>query len=67
MPLWHNTKLTAMGLRMCHNLASCSWNAATPMEVVQRVSSRAADVYLGVDVWGRGTYAGGKVCCEVTL
>jgi hypothetical protein len=33
----------------------------TPGEVAAAAGSRVCDVYLGVDVHGRGTYGGGKV------
>ena len=44
------------------------WTADTPI-----VSSlfagieRRRDIYFGIDVWGRGTYGGGKHSCDVAL
>lgn len=35
--------------------------AETPAEVAKEAGARARDVYLGVDVFGRGTYAGGQL------
>jgi hypothetical protein len=43
------------------HVPTCRWKAVTPAEVAARAGSRARDVYLGVDVHGRGTYGGGKV------
>jgi mannosyl-glycoprotein endo-beta-N-acetylglucosaminidase len=48
-------------IRIQYGVSPRRWNDGTPGEVVRRVGARAADVYLGVDVFGRGTYGGGQV------
>ena len=39
------------------------WSAGTPAQVAAMAGPRATDVFMGVDVFGRGTYGGGQVGC----
>lgn len=43
------------------------WQGHTPSNVRRRVTGRAGDVYMGVDVFGRNTYGGGGDNCNVAL
>ncbi|GLC35518.1 hypothetical protein PLESTB_000198900 [Pleodorina starrii] len=43
------------------------WGEAAPAAVAAAAGSRAADVFMGVDVFGRGSYGGGKDNCHVAL
>ncbi len=38
-----------------------TWKEGTPAQVAALMGARSADVYMGVDVFGRGTYGGGQV------
>lgn len=38
-----------------------AWSEGTPKQAAAAAGSRAADVFMGVDVHGRGTYGGGQV------
>lgn len=37
------------------------WQEGAPAAVAAAAGSRAADVFMGVDVFGRGSYGGGQV------
>lgn len=37
------------------------------MQAAAEAGPRAADVYMGVDVFGRGTYGGGGLTCNVAI
>ncbi|KAF5835216.1 glycosyl hydrolase family 85-domain-containing protein [Dunaliella salina] len=43
------------------------WKSGTPAEVAAVAGSRACDVYMGVDVHGRGTFGGGQMMCDIAL
>ncbi|KAL4447747.1 hypothetical protein ABPG75_004966 [Micractinium tetrahymenae] len=43
------------------------WKDGTPAAVKQATGERAADVYMGVDCFGRGTYGGGGFSCGEAL
>ncbi|GLI61826.1 hypothetical protein VaNZ11_004267, partial [Volvox africanus] len=44
-----------------------TWSEAAPAAVAASAGSRSADVFMGVDVFGRGSYGGGKDNCQVAL
>ncbi|GIL62379.1 hypothetical protein Vafri_16601, partial [Volvox africanus] len=44
-----------------------TWGEAAPAAVAAAAGSRAADVFMGIDVFGRGSYGGGKDNCPVAL
>jgi len=39
----------------------------TPLQAAAEAGPRAVDVYMGVDVFGRGTYGGGGLTCDVAI
>ncbi|KAG2497145.1 hypothetical protein HYH03_004736 [Edaphochlamys debaryana] len=43
------------------------WTESAPAAVAAAAGSRATEVYMGVDVFGRGSYGGGKDNCPVAL
>ncbi|PRW45396.1 glycoside isoform A [Chlorella sorokiniana] len=44
-----------------------TWRRGTPAAVRKEAGPRAADVYMGVDCFGRGTYGGGGFRCNTAL
>lgn len=44
-----------------------TWKDSTPRHTQHFAGGRSADVYMGVDVFGRGTYGGGGDTCDVAL
>ncbi|GIL75646.1 hypothetical protein Vretifemale_5384 [Volvox reticuliferus] len=44
-----------------------TWGEDVPAAVAAAAGSRAADVFMGIDVFGRGSYGGGKDNCPVAL
>ncbi|EIE20293.1 glycoside hydrolase, partial [Coccomyxa subellipsoidea C-169] len=42
-----------------------SWKAGTPLEAAAAAGERKQDVYMGIDVFGRGTFGGGQLNCNV--
>ncbi len=39
--------------------------AGTPLEAAAAAGERKQDVYMGIDVFGRGTFGGGQLNCNV--
>ena len=48
-------------------IALCAPQADTPARTALEAGPRATDVYMGVDVFGRGTYGGGGATCDVGI
>lgn len=44
-----------------------TWKESTPQEVRAQAGERCHDVFMGIDVFGRGTYGGGGHTCDVAL
>lgn len=80
--IWYDAVTTEGHLRWQNSLTSLNypfldvsdglflnyhWKSETPAEVAAVAGSRACDVYMGVDVHGRGTFGGGKTACDVAL
>ena len=43
------------------------WQEDTPARTALEAGPRATDVYMGIDVFGRGTYGGGGASCDVAI
>ena len=43
------------------------WQEGSPAHVAAEAGPRAADVFMGVDAFGRGTYGGGGLTCDVAI
>lgn len=50
---------------MQHTLCAFLMQAWTPLEAAQAAGARATDVFMGIDVFGRGSYAGGQLNCNI--
>ena len=44
-----------------------TWKEETPSQAAAVAGARKYDVYMGVDVFGRNTYGGGGMSCNVAL
>lgn len=44
-----------------------TWKEGTPCQAAAVAGARKRDVYMGVDVFGRNTYGGGGMSCNVAL
>ena len=44
-----------------------TWKEGTPRQAAAVAGARKHDVYMGVDVFGRNTYGGGGMACNVAL
>ena len=44
-----------------------TWKEGTPSQAAAVAGARKHDVYMGVDVFGRNTYGGGGMSCDVAL
>lgn len=44
-----------------------TWKEGTPAQAAAVAGARKHDVYMGVDVFGRNTYGGGGMTCDVAL
>ncbi len=44
-----------------------TWKEDTPAQAAAVAGARKHDVYMGVDVFGRNTYGGGGMTCDVAL
>ena len=44
-----------------------TWKEGTPSQVAAVAGARKHDVYMGVDVFGRNTYGGGGMSCNVAV
>ena len=44
-----------------------TWKEDTPAKAAAVAGDRRRDVYMGVDVFGRNTYGGGGMTCNVAL
>ena len=44
-----------------------SWAESGPVDIAAHVGSRRTHVFMGVDVFGRGTFGGGGMNCRVAL
>ncbi|KAL4424425.1 hypothetical protein ABPG77_005668, partial [Micractinium sp. CCAP 211/92] len=67
---WQNalTPLNRPFFDACDGLwVNYTWQEDTPAVVKQEAGERAADVFMGVDCFGRGTFAGGGFSCGAAL
>ncbi|EFJ50266.1 hypothetical protein VOLCADRAFT_58694, partial [Volvox carteri f. nagariensis] len=67
---WQNglTRLNAPFLDVADALfVNYTWREGAPEQAAAAAGGRAADVFMGVDVFGRGSYGGGKDNCSVAL
>ena len=67
---WQNalTPLNKPFFDVCDGIwINYTWTEGTPAEVRATAGNRAFDVYLGIDAFGRGTYGGGGLACNVAL
>lgn len=44
-----------------------TWKEDTPAQAAAVAGARKHDVYMGVDVFGRNTYGGGGMTCDIAL
>ncbi len=65
------TDLNAPFFQACDGLfVNYTWKADTPAQTAAAAaacSRPAADVYMGVDVFGRNTFGGGGMDCDVAI
>ncbi|EFN54696.1 hypothetical protein CHLNCDRAFT_53027 [Chlorella variabilis] len=67
---WQNTlsRLNRPFFDACDAIwVNYTWKKGTPALVRLEAGERCADVFMGVDCFGRGTYGGGGFACDVAL
>jgi mannosyl-glycoprotein endo-beta-N-acetylglucosaminidase len=67
---WQNalTSLNSSFLDACDGIwLNYTWSESTPREACTAAGGRKYDVYMGIDAFGRGTYGGGGLNCNIAL
>ncbi|KAK9845515.1 hypothetical protein WJX81_008418 [Elliptochloris bilobata] len=66
--LWQDslTRLNSPFFDACDGIfVNYTWRAGTPVQAAAHAGERAHDVYMGIDVFGRGSIGGGGLACHV--
>ncbi|KAG7669540.1 hypothetical protein KSW81_007693 [Nannochloris sp. 'desiccata'] len=67
---WQNalTPLNSPFLDACDGIwLNYTWSESTPGKACTAADARKYDVYMGIDAYGRGTYGGGGLNCNIAL